>query len=83
MTCVDNIIIDKHFRDFFKLPNPSSAYLRKWSTLPDAFFGNKIVLKKFIQIMSKHISKEYRDVVTEIPPWRRYPNMMASYGLTP
>jgi uncharacterized protein (TIGR01615 family) len=83
LTYVNDLVMDMHFKEFFRLGKPSDAYLRKWSALPDVFIGNEYVLKKFIQIMSKHIAREYGDVINEIPPWRRYPNMMASYGLTP
>lgn len=72
------IIMDPEFRDTFIIPRPSTDYVMFVEMLPKDFIGTRDQLRRMLKLIAKALEEEFQN---DLPPWRSYKALLASYSL--
>jgi uncharacterized protein (TIGR01615 family) len=72
-------LVDPHFRDQFRIGQPTESYEFVLSVMPPEFVGSPLRLQALADLLCTEIVEVYREQKLPLPPWRKSGAMLSKW----
>ncbi|KAG7667196.1 hypothetical protein NADE_003007 [Nannochloris sp. 'desiccata'] len=72
-------LVDPHFRDQFRIGQPTKSYESALNAMPPEFVGSPLRLQALADLLCTEIVEVYREQKLPLPPWRKSEAMLSKW----
>jgi len=72
-------LVDPHFRDQFRIGQPTESYKSILQVMPPEFVGSPLRLQALADVLCTEIAEVYREQKLPLPPWRKSGAMLSKW----